>query len=357
MFIQELEIRNLRILESAGLSPGPGLNVLYGPNGSGKTSVLEAVHLLGVGRSFRSRHHLEMVRRGTGGFRIFGSVYRETGLQRLGLELGSAGLSIRCDGQTLTAASALARKLPLVLLTPDSQRLITEGANLRRKLLDWCLFHVEPGFLPAYQRFRRALKQRNAALRAQESERVVRSWDEELIRSGEMVNDQRARYVQLFLPTLNATVSRLLPFKVTLEHRPGWSTERSLEEALDESFPSDRARGFTQVGPQRSDLAFMLDGIAARKLMSRGEAKLFVAGIILAQAAHLAEAMDLKPVVLVDEMASELDEESRRRVFAELACLDSQTFVTTVSRGLVDNEAWPPDAVFHVERGMTRAVV
>ena len=357
MFIQELEIRNLRIFESAGLSPGPGLNVLYGPNGSGKTSVLEAVHLLGVGRSFRSRHHLEMVRRGTGGFRIRGSVYRETGVRRLGLELGSAGLSIRCDGQTLTAASALARKLPLVLLTPDSQRLITEGANLRRKLLDWCLFHVEPGFLPAYQRFRRTLKQRNAALRAQESERVVRSWDEELIKSGEMVNDQRARYVQLFLPTLNATVSRLLPFKVTLEHRPGWSTERSLEEALDESFSSDRARGFTQVGPQRSDLAFLLDGIAARKLMSRGEAKLFVAGIMLAQAAHLAEAMDLKPVVLVDEMASELDEESRRRVFAELACLDSQTFVTTVSRGLVDNEAWPPDAVFHVERGMTRAVV
>ena len=175
MFVQELEIRNLRILESAGLSPGPGLNVLYGPNGSGKTSVLEAVHLLGVGRSFRSRHHLEMVRRGTGGFRIRGNVYRETGLRRLGLELGSAGLSIRCDGQTLSTASALARKLPLVLLTPDSQRLITEGGNLRRKLLDWCLFHVEPGFLPAYQRFRRALKQRNAALRAQESERVVRS--------------------------------------------------------------------------------------------------------------------------------------------------------------------------------------
>ena len=357
MFIQELEIRNLRILESAGLSPGPGLNVLYGPNGSGKTSVLEAVHLLGVGRSFRSRHHLEMVRRGTGGFWVRGSIHRETGIQRLGLELGSAGLSIRCDGQTLSTASALARKLPLVLLTPDSQRLITEGANLRRKLLDWCLFHVEPGFLPAYQRFRRALKQRNAALRAQESERVVRSWDEELIKSGETVNGQRSRYVQLFLPTLNAAVSRLLPFKVTLEHRPGWSTDRSLEEALDESFSSDRARGFTQVGPQRSDLAFILDGIAARKLMSRGEAKLFVAGIILAQAAHLVETTDLKPVILVDEVASELDEESRQRVFAELACLDSQTFVTTVSRGLVDNGAWPPDAVFHVERGMTRAVV
>ena len=357
MFIQELEIQNLRILESVGLRPGPGLNVLYGPNGSGKTSVLEAVHLLGVGRSFRSRHHLEMVRRGADGFRILGGIYRETGVQRLGLELGKAGLLIRCDGQTVTAASALARKLPLVLLTPDSQRLITEGANMRRQLLDWCLFHVEPGFLPAYQRFRRALKQRNAALRAQDNARVVRSWDEDLIKSGETVNDQRARYVDLFLPTLNAAVSRLLPFEVTLEYRPGWSKDQSLEEALDESFSRDMARGFTQVGPQRSDLAFMLDGIAARKLMSRGEAKLFVAGIILAQATHLAETMGLKPVILVDEMASELDEESRQRVFAELASLDSQTFVTAVSRGLVDNGTWPPDAVFHVEQGVTRAVV
>ena len=186
---------------------------------------------------------------------------------------------------------------------------------------------------------------------------MVRSWDEELIKSGETVNDQRVRYVQLFLPTLNATLSRLLPFEVTLEYRPGWPTDQSLEESLEESFSSDLARGFTQVGPQRSDLAFMLDGIAARKLMSRGETKLFVAGIILAQATHIIEMKDLKPVILVDEVASELDEESRQRVFAELASLDSQTFVTTVSRGLIDYGAWPPDAVFHVERGMTRAVV
>ncbi len=357
MFVQELEIRNLRILESVVLSPGPGLNVLYGPNGSGKTSVLEAVHLLGVGRSFRSRHHIEMVRRGADGFRVRGNINSDGSVRRLGLEHGKEGLLIRCDGQTVGAASALARTLPLILLTPDSQRLITEGANLRRQLLDWCLFHVEPDFLPAYQRFRRALKQRNAALRAQESVRTVRSWDEELITSGEAVSKQRARYVSLFLPTLGTTVSRLLSFDVTVEYRPGWQAEVSLQQALEDSFASDVARGFTQVGPQRSDLAFILDGVAARKLMSRGEAKLFVAGIILAQATHIIDVLGLKPVVLVDEVASELDEGSRRRVLAEFASLEAQTFVTTVSRELVDNGAWRPDAVFHVERGLIRAVV
>ena len=212
MFVQDLEITNLRILDSAMLVPGQGLNVLYGPNGSGKTSVLEALHLLGVGRSFRSRHHHEMVRRGTQGFRVNGAICRETGVRRLGLEHGPEGLRIRCDGQAVTSASLLAKELPLILLTPESQRLMTEGASLRRQLLDWCLFHVEPGFLPVFKRFRRVLKQRNAALRSQESPRAVRSWDDELIASGNEVHELRARYVDVFLPTVEAIVDRLLPF-------------------------------------------------------------------------------------------------------------------------------------------------
>ena len=298
-----------------------------------------------------------MVRRGTKGFRVIGEIFREDGVQRIGLEHGTEGSRIRCNGRAVVTASVLARTLPLVLLTPDSHRLMTDGANLRRQLLDWCLFHVEPTFLPIFQRFRRALKQRNAALRSQETPRAVRSWDEELITAGEAVHDLRSRYVGRFLPTLDSLVSRLLPFEVTLEYRSGWPEGRSLEAALGDSFPSDVARGFTQVGPQRSDLAFILDGIEARKLMSRGEAKLFVAGIILAQAAHFIDEMGRKLVILVDEVASELDQESRRRVLSVLASLGAQTFVTTVSRELVESGAWPADAVFHVERGEARAVV
>ena len=357
MRVQELEIRNLRVLSSVNFAPQPGLNVLYGPNGSGKTSVLEALHLLGIGRSFRSRRCGEMIRRGAKGFRVTAAISRSDSEHRIGIEHQADGLLIRCDGKPVIAASMLARVLPLVVLTPESYRLMTDGASLRRQLLDWCLFHVEPNFLSVFQRFRRALKQRNTALRRKESPLLVRSWDEELIGSGEAVHQLRARYISRVLPTLEAFVERLLPFHVKLEYRPGWQQSRSFESALSDSFWSDVERGYTQVGPQRCDLEFLLDGIAAKSLLSRGETKLFVAGLILAQAAHFVEAMAKRPIILVDEVASELDRESRYRVFSALATLGAQTFVTSVSRELAESGAWPPDAVFHVEQGEMRTVV
>ena len=357
MHVRELEIRDLRVLRAANLAPQPGLNVLYGANGSGKTSVLEALHLLGVGRSFRSRRHADMVRRGTEGFRITAAIARAAGEHRLGIERQVEGLVIRCDGKTVIAASVLARMLPLLILTPESHRLMTDGADLRRQLLDWCLFHVEPSFLSVFQRFRRALKQRNAALRCRESPQLVKSWDEELIGAGEAVHHLRARYISQVLPTFEAFLERLLPFDVKIEYRPGWQQSCSFESALGDSFLSDMERGYTQVGPQRCDIKFVLDGVAARSLLSRGETKLFVTGLILAQAAHLVEAVDQQPVILVDEVASELDQESRHRVFSALATLGAQTFVTTVSRELVENGAWPPDAVFHVKQGEIRSVL
>ena len=181
MWVEQLRVRDVRVLESVELEPGPGLCVLSGPNGSGKTSVLEAIHLVALGRSFRSRRRLDLVRRGEGSLTVSATIRDHAGsTRRLGVEQGPDGLRSRIDGAPARSVAALARLLPIALVTPDSQRLLTDGADLRRRLLDWALFHVEPSYGDLPQRYRRALRQRTAALRHGADGAALESWNVEL---------------------------------------------------------------------------------------------------------------------------------------------------------------------------------
>ena len=357
LHIKVLEVSALRVLSSVRLEAAAGLNVLYGPNGSGKTSVLEAIHLLGLGRSFRSRQIRELVRRGERRLQVVGSLSGAQGEQRIGIEHGSDGLTIRCDGEALRASSSLARILPLVLISPDSQRLLTDGARLRRELIDWILFHVEPSYLPVFQRFRKALRQRNAELRAGGGDRAVASWDAELGAAGSALHEMRAAHLASMLPRIREFLGSLLSIPVQIGYEPGWMTDSPLSLALAEALPGDRRRGYTERGPQRADLSLRVDGTAAHRVLSRGEAKLFVVGLLLAQADRLADLTHRTPVILVDELASELDADARARVFSALSRLAAQTFVTAVSQELAESAQCEGDSVFHVERGEVSRVV
>ena len=352
MHLIQLAVRNLRVLGEADCAPGQGLNVFVGANGSGKTSVLEAIHLLGSGRSFRTHRLTELISRGESWLRVRGDFRGEDGAaESIGVEKGAEGLRIRAAGDAVRNASELARRLPMVAITPDSQRLLTDGAALRRQLMDWALFHVEPTYLDVLQRYRRALRQRNAALRAGAGPAVLGPWDEEMGEVGEALHGQRQRFLEGVLPLYADTLAGLIAMPVDIRYQPGWDTARGLAEALRAATSGDRARGFTGIGPHRADLRFATDGSLAQQVLSRGEAKLFVVGLVLAQAKFLDELQGRRPLVLVDDLASELDEDSRRRFFHQLRGLEAQIFVTTVSGDLVETADWEGLRVFHVERG------
>ena len=352
MRLETLEVRNVRVVGEADLAPGAGLNVFEGANGSGKTSLLEAIHLLGSGRSFRTHRLGELIRRDETGLLVRGEVQGEDGsTESVGVEKTSEGLRIRVSGQEVRAASELARRLPLVVITPDSQRLLTDGAALRRQLMDWALFHVEPTYLEVVQRYRRAIRQRNAALREGAGPGVLAPWDREVGESGEALHRQRDRFLESVLPVYAETLGELLSMSVAIRYQPGWDASQSLEATLGENAHRDRARGFTGVGPHRADLRFTTEGTPVHQVLSRGEGKLFVVGLVLAQGRFLQDLQGRRPMVLVDDLASELDVDSRGRFFRQLAALGAQIFVTTVSRELVETEAWEGLRVFHVERG------
>lgn len=352
MRLGQLEVRNIRILGELDCTPDEGLNVFVGANGSGKTSILEAIHLLASGRSFRTHRLNELITRGQAWLRARGEVFSGDGAGiSVGVEKGSEGLRIRVAGEAVRSASELARRLPLVVITPESQRLLTDGAALRRQLMDWALFHVEPGYLGALNRYRRALRQRNAALKEGAGPTALAAWDQELSETGEAVHAQRGRYLTNVLPVYAETLGGLVPMDVDIRYQAGWDTASGLKEALEAGTATDRARGFTGVGPHRADLRFRAEGAPVHQTLSRGEGKLFVVGLVLAQVRFLSELQGRRPLVLVDDLASELDEGSRGRFFAELRALGAQSFVTSVSPDLVESGSEGKIRVFHVERG------
>ena len=285
-------------------------------------------------------------------------VYSGTGQRlSLGIEQGEGPSRIRCDGEDVKSASRLARVLPLVVVSPDSQRLLTDGAELRRGIVDWALFHVEHAYGELHSRFRRSLKQRNAALKQGGPSGALQAFDAEFVELGEEIHRLRVQYLGEGLPLIEAFVRRLVQKPLELRYYAGWEDGAPLADALAVNEYRDRQRGYSNVGPHRADLKFTVDGVTAARVLSRGESKLCVVAILLSQVRFLTVVKHEKSVILLDELASELDEYSRSRVFECLDDLGCQTFLTTVSPALAEVRTNPASRMFHVEQGKVSVMV
>ena len=358
MRVAAIEVESLRILEGIALDFSPGVNLFVGPNGSGKTSLLEAIHILGSGRSFRSHRLRDVITRGVSTMRIVGRTLADDGVtSTVGVEYSGDGLRIRRGGADVRASSELATFLPTVTLTPDTYRFVTDGADLRRKIVDRLLFHVEPRYLEYHQRYRRVLSQRNAAIRGEVAGQHLDGWDAELAAVGEQLTALRAGYLDRALPAMQDTVGELVGKPIDIRFHRGWDPAVSLKQACEHSLASDRQRGFTQSGPHRADLRFTVHGRPLQHSLSRGETKLFVTAVLVAQAQDLASALGSPPVVLVDDLASELDADSRSRCLAALGATASQIFLTAVPEHGLERGDLEEARLFHVEQGNIDAVV
>ena len=354
MWLKHLRAESIRCLSLIDIELAPGLNVLAGDNGSGKTSFLEAIYLLGHGRSFRSRHAREVISSGAGALSVFG-ICREGGCpeRRVGVSWHERdGQSIRVDGVSVRSASVLARMVPMLVVNADAQRILSDGASERRAILDWLLFHVEPGYHESLRRFRRALMQRNAALRSP-SRSALASWTQEVAEAGETLNSLRAQHVTSMLGALEGRVRSFLGASVEITFQPGWSGGESLHDLLVRETDEDRRQQRTRHGPHRADLQLRVRGRPVHRMLSRGEGKLLVYALALAQVAVVAEQRRVMPLLLLDDLPAELDAGNRRNFLSALLADDIQAIVTGVTPGdvLSGDSAGRSAAVFHVERG------
>ena len=360
MRVIRLDIAGLRRFERVSLAPGPSLNLLTGDNGAGKTSVLEALHLMAYGRSFRGRVRDGLIATGAPAVEVF--VEWEEGAstrtRKAGIRHGGQTWDGRLDGANVAHLGELCAALAVVTFEPGSHVLVTGGGESRRRLLDWGLFHVEPAFLSLWRRYARALKQRNASLKARARDAELDAWDRELVEAGEPITRHRQDYLEQLQPLLQATAADLLPVagEAGLDFQPGWRRdELTLGDALLLVRDRDRAVGFTSTGPHRADWRVNYAAFPGREALSRGQAKLTALAILLAQAELHATQRGEWPIVALDDLASELDRAHQSRVLARLRASGAQVFITGTEppAGLQLDDTGV--ARFHVEHGRIRS--
>jgi len=359
MWLSRLRIENLRIIDRAEFEPVNGLNVICGPNASGKTSLLEAIFVLGRGRGLRKRNQSRLIRHDQSSLRVIGDILDNDGRQsRIGVERGKETL-FRLNSKNLRSAADLASALPLQFIHPDIHQLLQLGPQLRRQFLDWGVFHVEPSFLARWRDYSRALRQRNAALRKNDLAQA-RLWELTLVEHGEALDGLRQHYLEALRARLSSAVEQLIDLSgFELSYRRGWSRDAGLADALVSSRQTDLRQGFTSRGPHRCDFALSLNGTPVQECASRGQQKLLLCALQMAQSALLAETTGEAGLLLVDDLPAELDRENRLRFLNALRSLDAQVFVTSTSPELLARDGFGGEGekVFHVEHGSVSQVV
>lgn len=345
---------NLRLYPRFEIQPHPTLNLIVGDNAAGKTTLLEALFVAGRGRSFRAPALNELCGARGATWTLFMDIAGPCA-HRIGMGWSPDGLDARLDGHSEARLSDIVKAVPMQVLDPHAHRLLEEGPSYRRSFIDWGVFHVEHRFLETWRRYQRALRQRNGALKAQLDDRAVQAWDEELASSGEVLTTMRAAHLQRVAPGLSTWSERLLGTRdATYTWSRGWPADLGLKEVLALQFDQHRRLGTTVQGPHRAELRITLDQARVKGRASRGQQKMLVVAMVLAQAELLAASGACIPVLLLDDFGSELAAEFQGRLAAGLAAYPGQKFITAFE---------PPAAfrgqegeLFHVEHGTIRSL-
>jgi DNA replication and repair protein RecF len=351
MQIGLLQVRNLRNLVELDLELDPGLNVFWGPNGCGKTAILEAVFVLGRARSFRTSRLSDLPRHGSPGFHVVahGRSDREgsivTGITREGSDV-----QIRYLGQPVKKISTHTRRFPVAVATPASQDFVYGAPKVRRKWLDWGLFHVEPAYLGLWKNYHTLMRHRNKLLYGSTRSGELDAFEGEMSVVSETINEIRGRFVSHIKKQVECVAAATGYPGINLSLEPGWDASLPLSEVLKESREQDAVAGFSRVGPHRVDLSLVYQDRDAAAVLSRGQSKFLVLLLTVAMALAIDELGGERPILLLDDPTAELDAPSQAVFLKFLAGQPCQCLVTLPGEhnriAELETGAW-----FHVKPG------
>lgn len=354
-YLTRLQGTDIRCLCRFDIEPDPDINLITGDNASGKTSLLEAIYVLGRGRSFRAAQRAHIVRDGADQFIVSGVVRGDEGDRRIGVQGGRGPLLARVDGVDARNRGELASVLPVEVIDPEVHKLIEEGPERRRRYLDWGTFHVEPRFLETWARYRRSLRQRNELLQGgKATDADLEPWEQAMAQAGEELTRMRMSFIEALARPLTLFSEALLDFPASVRFRSGWPDGTGLATELEKTRERDRQLGRTYSGPQRAELVIELAAHRARSRVSRGQQKLLAAALILAQLDVLSAVGKRRGVLLLDDPAAELDQDRVALLLAAVQQLDIQLFITALTS---QNLPALPARRFHMEQYEPRLMV
>lgn len=335
MFLQHIEISHFRNLKSAMLSlPQHGLCVISGPNGSGKTSLLEAIYALTYGKSFRTSDPTQLVQNDQDNFTLFASLISNSNQETtIGVQRDRKnGIIAKCMGEP-AKFSEIARILPVRVISPtEAYTLINGGPEHRRRFLDWGVFHVKHSYWGLHKKLTRIIKQKSAALKMRCSDQELLQWNQMLCEVSYALDEMRQEYINQLKQVLAEYQARLPSINtVMLEYFPGWERELGdLSTQLSTVSKQERQQGHCLIGPHRAELQLNTVFGTSKDQLSRGRQKMLAIALYLAQGELLYREMGQHPLYLIDDFSSELDIEGQKLLVDALNLEDKQVIITTL---------------------------
>lgn len=353
MPLSKLDIYHVRNIQEQSFNPSPGINLIYGENGSGKSSVLEAIFILGRAKSFRTASIKTVINEQEKNLLVAGQLMLDQrAIQQLGIQMDGKQMEIHIDREVTHKRSDLAYALPLQMVHPKSYELLDAGPQIRREFLDWGVFNHEPKFLPAWRSYKRTLSQRNAVLKKPRLGQV-NVWDKEMAYYGKVVDELRKQYLVELLPIFTGISQQFINIdNVALSLFPGWDSSKNLQDILLAEQEKDLHYGFTHSGPHRADMLVTIRNRLAKDFVSRGQLKLMVLSLKLAQVQLLANKQAHGGCVLIDDFSAELDKHNRSKLLQYLTKIKCQVFITAAELAdFGDLSPLEDFKLFHMEHG------
>jgi DNA replication and repair protein RecF len=360
MKLKKLTVSSFRNLKDSSFVPGQRFNIIFGKNAQGKTNLLEAIYLLGTMKSFRMAKNAEMLQWGSSLCSVTGEVERDGITREIQLAVEKNGKRARVDRKHVAKLSDFFGSLNVVVFSPEDISMVRGMPDVRRKYLDRAIFSGDLTYLHHHHEFFKTLKHRNMLLKSGDLDGLD-IWSEKLIENGAKLVASRLQFLRDIQGLLREFYGKIAGngAEAGISYRPHLMDINALQRdgrsaiaaALDRAFSEEQRIRTTVVGPHRDDVDFLLGGKVLKHHASQGEQRSFVLALKMAEIEYIQRVHGDPPVLLLDDMTSELDRERNRNLMEFLAIKEMQVFITTTAKDNVLLNERTDQRIFQMESG------